>query len=323
MTHSLRSLATASLLLALGSTACTSDDPSMPGVDGARLTVRLTDAPGDVAAAWVEINRIYLQGGEGAVDLLDEPTELIELTELVGTSVVLAEDVELEPGSYGQLRFVIGGAVLEAKDGTVYSLDGAQHPGGLPATGELHCPSCQQSGLKVILPGDEFELEEGETTVTLDFDVSESFGHRAGNSGRWIMRPTIHGTWVAGGNEMGALVEGSVALGQDVVIPECPAGQPRSLQDFVPRATSTTVVDGEGALLVRNGVTGEDGGFVLGPLPADTWTLGYLPALELEGVDLVFQATVTPSEVVVGTGGVTGVTYLITSATCAGAAGST
>lgn len=315
MSNPLRLLAPAALILALASTACTSDGLT-PGGDGARLTVRLTDAPGDVAAVWVEINRIYLQGDEGAVDLLDEPTDLIELTELVGTSVVLAEDVELEPGSYGQLRFVIGGAVLEAKDGTVYSLDGAQHPGGLPATGQLHCPSCQQSGLKVILPGDEFELEEGETTVTLDFDVSESFGHRAGNSGRWIMRPTIHGTWVAGGNEMGALVEGSVALGQDVVIPECPAGQARSLQDFVPRATSTTVVDGEGALLVRNGVTGQEGGFVLGPLPADTWELGYLPALELEGGDLVFEATVTPGQVVIGTETVTGVSYTITSATC-------
>ena len=309
-------LAAASMILALGAAACSSDDPAMPGADEARLTVRLTDAPGDVAAAWVEVRRIYLQGSEGAVDLLDEPTDLIELTELVGTSVVLAEDVELEPGSYGQLRFVIGGAVLEAMDGNVYSLDGAQHPGGLPATGQLHCPSCQQSGLKVILPGDEFELEEGETTVTLDFDVSESFGHRAGNSGRWIMRPTIHGTWVAGGDGMGALVGGTVALAQDVVIPGCPAGQPRSVEDFVPRATSTTLVDEEGALLVRNGVTGADGIFVLGPLPSDTWGLGHLVALELDGADLVFEATATPSQVVIGSGDVTGVSYVITSATC-------
>jgi hypothetical protein len=316
MRNSTPLLAAASLLLTLAAAACSSGDPAMPGSDQARLTVRLTDAPGDVAAAWVEITRIYLQGNEGAVDLLDEPTDLIELTELVGTSVVLAEDVELEPGSYGQLRFVIGGAVLEAKDGRVYSLDGAQHPGGLPATGELHCPSCQQSGLKVILPGDAFELEEGETTVTLDFDVSESFGHRAGNSGRWIMRPTIHGTWVAGGDGMGALVTGTVALAQDVVIPACPAGQPRSLEDFVPRATSTTLVDEEGTLLVRNGVTGADGVFVLGPLPVDSWGLGHLAALALDGADLVFEATVTPSQVVIDSGNVTGVSYLITSATC-------
>lgn len=320
MRNSIALRAVTSLMLTVAAAACGSDDPAMPGADEARLTVRLTDAPGDVAAAWVEITRIYLQGNDGAVDLLDEPTDLIELTELVGTSVVLAEDVELEPGAYGQLRFVIGGAVLEAEDGTVYSLDGAEHPGGLPATGELHCPSCQQSGLKVILPGDEFELEEGETTVTLDFDVSESFGHRAGNSGRWIMRPTIHGTWVAG-EGMGALVGGTVVLAQDVVIPPCPAGQARSLEDFVPRATSTTLLDEEGALLVRNGVTGADGVFVLGPLPADTWGLGHLAALELDGANLVFEAAVAPSELVIGSEDVTDVRYTITSATCAGTGG--
>lgn len=320
MRNSVALLTAASLILTLGAAACSSDDPALPGAEEARLTVRLTDAPGDVAAVWVEITRIYLQGNEGAVDLLDEPTDLIELTELVGTSEVLAEDVEVDPGAYGQLRFVLGGAVLEAEDGTVYSLDGAEHPDGLPATGELHCPSCQQSGLKVILPGDEFELEGGETTVTLDFDVSESFGHRAGNSGRWIMRPTIHGTWVAG-NGMGALVGGTVVLAQDVSIPACPAGQPRSLEDFVPRARSTTLVDEEGFLLVRNGVTGVDGAFILGPLPVDTWDLGHLTALELDGADLVFEAAATPSAVIIGSGNVTGVSYLITSAACEVAGG--
>ena len=91
---SIRPLAVLALAsIAFASAAC-SDDPTDPATDGRNLlNVLLTDAPGDVAAVWVEIERIYLQGGDGPVELLDEPTELIELTELVGTAVPLVEDL--------------------------------------------------------------------------------------------------------------------------------------------------------------------------------------------------------------------------------------
>lgn len=299
------------------------DDPADPGLDGAaRVDVILTDAPGDVAAAWVRIEEIYLQGEGGRVDLLTEPTDLIELTALVGTAVVLVEDAELEPGRYGQLRFVVGDAVLEAEDGTVYVLDEAEHPGGLEATGRLQCPSCQQSGIKVVLPGDELDLDAGESTVVLDFDVSQTFGHRAGNSGMWVMRPTIHGTWVDGGGPvLGPTVGGTVAVATGVEIPACPAGTARSVEDFVPVATATTLVDGQGEILVRSGETSADGTFVLGPLAADLWTLGHLGTLELDGAELTFEATVTPADVTMDGTAVTGVSYVVTAATCSASGG--
>ena len=304
------------LLLALAVGAC-SDDPTDPGANApTRLNVMLTDAPGDVSAVWVEIVRVYLQGGDGPIDLLAEPTELIELTELVGTAVILAEDVDVAPGTYGQLRFVLGDAVLEADDGSVYVLGDAEHPDGLTATGQLQCPSCQQSGLKVILPSDEFELQGGETTVTLDFDVSQSFGHKAGNSGRWVMRPTIHGTWLAGGPSTGPGVSGQVTLASGVEIPSCPAGAPRGLEDFVPLATAVTLVDDAGLPLVRTGTTSSDGVFTLGPLAPDAYLLGYFGALELEGADLEFTASVTPAQALIGEVGVADVVYEITSAVC-------
>ncbi|MBT8338044.1 MAG: DUF4382 domain-containing protein [Gemmatimonadetes bacterium] len=304
-----------SAALLLTASAC-DDDPTQPGDGDARLNVLLTDAPGDVAAAWLQIDRVYLQGGDERVELLTEPTDLIEVTELVGTAVPLVEDFGLEPGTYGQLRFVIGGAVLESEDGTVYVLGDVAHPDGLEAGGDLHCPSCQQSGIKVTLPGDELELGDGETTVTLDFDVSQSFGHRAGNSGRWIMRPVIHGTWIEGGPVLGPGVRGQVNFATGVAVPACPAGTARSVEDFVPQATATTLVDGDGLALVRTGVTAADGTFVLGPLAADTWDLGFLATLELEGADLLFEASASPTQAVIVDSDVTGVTYTVTAATC-------
>jgi len=56
--------------------------------------------------------------------------------------------------------------------------------------GDLMCPSCGTSGLKVNVVGD-LTFDGTNETLIADFDVSESFGHEAGNSGKWIMHPSI------------------------------------------------------------------------------------------------------------------------------------
>ncbi|MFO8175236.1 MAG: DUF4382 domain-containing protein [Longimicrobiales bacterium] len=72
------------LILTLALVACESGDDPMDLQDGeARLSVYLTDAPGDVEAVWVDIEEITLQGEDGPVVLLNESTGLIELTDLV------------------------------------------------------------------------------------------------------------------------------------------------------------------------------------------------------------------------------------------------
>lgn len=315
----------AALALALGVGACDDSEPAGPGADGTTtLSVLLTDAPGDVEAVWVDISEIYLQGSEGAVVLLDEPTGLIELTALVGTSHILVSEAEVDATGYGQLRMVVSAAVLETKTGTVYAMGGAEHPEGLETTGDLMCPSCSQSGLKVTIPNDEVELEEGAAALLLDFDVSQSFGHEAGNSGKWIMHPVIHGVLVADENgdgvpdvnQAGSIV-GIVALADGVTLPECPAGTPRNLGDFVPTATSQTLTDGGGAPIVRSGAVAEGGGFVISFLAPDTYTLGYQGQLNVEGgSSLVFTATVDPTEAAVADGAFEGVAYTITAASC-------
>lgn len=198
--------------------ACESTDTTGPADGSARVSLLLTDAPGDVEAAVVTITDIYLQGGgsEGRVYLRQDEAVTTNLLDLSNDVIELVDDYEIPAGTYSQLRFVISGAYLEVEnsDGgtTIYatSPDYEGLPTGAEVDGELHCPSCAQSGIKVLLSPvngdfdddveDPEEIEDepvvfdGEQTILVDFDVSRSFGKAAGNSGRWIMRPTLKAT---------------------------------------------------------------------------------------------------------------------------------
>ncbi|MEZ4424287.1 MAG: DUF4382 domain-containing protein [Gemmatimonadota bacterium] len=307
--------------------ACDSDGTSTLDDGPTRLSVYLTDAPGDVAAVWVDVAEIYFQGGPGGrTSVLEEPTGLIELTALADETRLLVGDLQLDPGIYRQLRLVLRAAVLEATDGQVYAFGGAEHPDGLPVTGDLQCPSCSGSGLKIKLAGDAVELTEGGNAVVLDFDVSQSFGHAAGRSGKWIMSPVIHAVRTpdsddpeapdAGGSIVGTVVLAQDEAGSPVQIPQCPEGTDRSLADFVPAAVALTLADGDGSPIVRTGVVGEGSAFRIAPLDPDTYTLG-VQNLELDAFTLEWTATVEPGEVSVGEGErVEGVVYTVTGAGC-------
>jgi hypothetical protein len=182
------------LLAVLGAPAC-GDGPA--GTENpTNVTVLLTDAPGDVVHAWVDIGEIYLQGGGdgeedgGRVILFEGPTGPLDLMELIDEVEELAS-VVIPAGHYGQLRVVLEGAAVELENGEVYATDGFEPPGGLPGTGELVCPSCDTSGFKVLLQGRELDLLDAEELLVLDFDASASFAREAGMSGRWIVTPVI------------------------------------------------------------------------------------------------------------------------------------
>jgi hypothetical protein len=282
----------------------------------------LTDNPGDVESVWVDVGEIYLQGGGalGRVVLLSEGEAdalgLIELTELAGTTLDLVSDVEIGAGNYGQLRFVIDGAVLETEQGDVFTLD-ATHPDGLPATGSLTCPSCTDTGIKVLLPGEVADLDEGAHLIVLDFDVSQSFGHPTGQPTEWVMHPVIRGA------ELGFTgnVSGTVDVERDtngdplVTIPECPAGTPRDLTAFVPRAVAQTLTDDLGDPITATAVVAGDGSFSFSFLSPDGYDFGYVSEIELGTSILTFVAT-APGVLDVSSGADLDVEYVITSATC-------
>ena len=184
--------------LALGTIAsCGGDTTSSAGP--AKLSVLLTDAPGDVKAAVVTISEIDLQGSHGSTVLMNTAVTTDLLT-LAGTTASLVSSAVVPAGTYAQLRFVITGAYVEVDNGdgtsSIYasSPDYAGLPSGAHVTGMLEMPSFGQSGLKVNLPASDATLTNGEKIVLVDFDVSQSFGHAAGQSGKWVMHPVVKAT---------------------------------------------------------------------------------------------------------------------------------
>ena len=203
------------------------------------VSVVLTDAPGDVRAAVVTIDEIYLQGSDGRTVLRDRDTTVNLLT-LANDAATLVDEAVVPAGRYEQLRFVISGAYIEVEgDGgasEIYatSPDYAGLPSGAVVTGELRAPSLGQSGLKVLLGGDDsFVVTEDATIVLVDFDVSQSFGHAAGNSGAWIMHPVIKGATIT--TAAGIAVD--VSLGTGVTLPDI-GGNPTTLAGFSATVTS-------------------------------------------------------------------------------------
>lgn len=187
-------------------TACAEPAAPFDNTGSARLTVLLTDAPGDILEAVVTIDQIYLQGSEdesgGRVVILDDPVT-VNLLDLVNETLTLTDGVEIAPGTYAQLRFVISGGyiVVEGDEpGSVLLYASSPSYAGLPedaeVDGALVMPSFAESGLKVSFPG-ALLLAPGATTLMVDFSVVDSFGKQAGQSGNWVMTPVLTGETVS------------------------------------------------------------------------------------------------------------------------------
>jgi hypothetical protein len=295
------------LLAALALAACDGGT----GSDQARLTIRLTDAPGDLAQAWVKIDRIYLQGlqgdsARGRVDVLSTRTGFVDLLTLSGgRTAELVNGAVVPAGRYSELRFVVCEAYIVTKNGTVYATRDAELPAGVTATGQLHIPSGCSSGIKVKFPGsdDAVELESESAIMTVDFDVTQSFGHQAGNSGRWVMHPVLRATGVG----LSGGIAGTVSLAQGVTLPTC-GGSAAAVQAFTPRA-----IAGADSL---NATVGTDGRYRI-TAAAGTYTMAYAPVVAYtNGDSLMVTATPGAPTVTVASGATATADYSITAATC-------
>lgn len=170
-----------------------------------KITVLLTDAPGDVKTAMVTISQIYMQGNPDGDDassrvILRDTPITTDLLTLANSTADLVKDATVPAGSYGQLRFVITGGYIEVEnaDGSssIYasSPDYAGLPAGATVAGPLQTPSYASSGLKVKLPEGGVTIDSEQTILLVDFDVSQSYGKAAGGSGQWVMSPVLTAT---------------------------------------------------------------------------------------------------------------------------------
>lgn len=295
------------LLTAFAVAAC---DGGTGGNGTSRVSIRLTDAPGDLQQAWVKVDRIYLKGGAdsingGNADLLTTRTDWVDLLTLAGgRTAELVNGATVPAGRYSELRFVVCEAYVVTREGDVYASRDAVLPSGVTADGTLQMPSACSSGFKVKFPADSSLNLQGESSiVTVDFDVSQSFGHQAGNSGRWVMHPVLQATSVgfSGG------IAGTVAVAQGVALPTC-GGAPVALTAFVPQAT--------GAGTTYTSAVGADGRYRI-TVPGGTYAMAYAPALSFaNGDSLMVTAAATPATATVASGGTTTVDYSVTAATC-------
>ena len=295
------------LMAALALGAC---GDSGTGSNGARtVSIRLHDAPGDLKEAWVKVKEVSLQGTvtadstSGKVVLLSTPTDWLNLTSLSGGSfATLVNNAQVPAGSYSQLRFVVCEAYVVTKGGQVYATQGTTLPSGVTATGTLQVPSGCQSGLKVKLPGGGVDLTQASQILSVDFDVSQSFGHQAGNSGKWVMHPVMTATSIG----FAGSIAGTVALGTGVALPTC-GGAAVTLASFSPRAVSG--VDSVSATVSAAGA------YAMSVAPG-TYTMTYAPVYSFtNGDSLTVAAAATPATATVAGGATTAVNYTISSAT--------
>ncbi|MCH4822348.1 DUF4382 domain-containing protein [Gramella lutea] len=235
--------------ISLGLTSCSDDDSETATGGSANLTVRMTDAPGDFDAVFVDVEDIEIQvqsenemdaeadvDGDGWVSVGDVQTGVYDLLELTGGVSQLLADTEVPAGYVSQMRLILG------SENTVI-VDGVEQP--------LNTPSAEQSGLKLQLNQD---FEEGENyAFLLDFDVDKSIV--ATGNGGFNLKPVIR---------LSAEADAGVVVGAIVL----PADLEMSVQSLVVLTGESTTV---------SAYTDEEGNFSLNGVPAGVYSLEVIP----------------------------------------------
>lgn len=240
-------------LISVGLVSCNDDDSDGSSSEMANLSIRMTDAPGDYDAVFIDVQGIEIQleadddldatdddGTDGSewVTVEDVNTGIYDLLELTGGVSQLLADTQIEAGYVGQMRLILG------PDNTVV-VNGE--------TKALNTPSAQQSGLKLQLNQ---RLEGGENyAFLLDFDVEQSIVE-TGNGG-YNLKPVIR---------LSAEANAGMVVGTTVV----PAALSSDVQSLV-------VLTGNG--ITVSAYTNTDGDFALNGVPAGTYDVKITPQI--------------------------------------------
>lgn len=234
------------LSLMAGLTLAACDSPSATDRD-AYLQIQLTDAPADyLASAVVDIGRIEIlpaDGGPAVVVVEDAGSyDLLQLQNGV-TAALGAEHIE--SGAYAQLRMIVRSAELTLAEGYEFT-DGT-------TSRTLFVPSGEQTGIKINLStadGDAdagVEIRPGETTLVVDFDVSQNFvmqGDAESPSGiqGYLFTPTLRAVV----RDIAGSIAGTVTAPTGVTLEGLEVNARRDGSDDV---LATTLVKADGSYL--------------------------------------------------------------------------
>ena len=159
------------------------------------LSVSLTDSAGSYKAVYITIEGIEVHiGGNDNNDknwlAIPMEKDTINLCELTNGVFEKLGSLRLASGNYNQLRLHL----VDTPEDNELNILSELHPFANYAISddniqhELKVPSGFQSGVKIVKG---FTISENETTeIILDFDAMSSVVE-AGNSGKWILKPTI------------------------------------------------------------------------------------------------------------------------------------
>ena len=215
----------------LGAAACGSSSSSTTPTT-ATMNVHLVDSPTTTyRAVNVDVQTVEILSGS-TWTVLGTPSVVVNLLSLTGgVTQTLVNGATLPPGTYGQMRLVLGSR------NTVVDANGVTH--------DLKVPSGQQSGVKMPIA---FTVQAGTTSdVFIDFDARNSvFVHPAGNSQQYILRPVVSCyDRVQTGSVSGVLTErgaGTPLAGVTVMA--------ETLASEVPSVSRSTVTNASGAFLL-------------------------------------------------------------------------
>jgi len=224
------------------------------------LSLGLVDAPGgNYKAVYVTIGQVQVcretgpcdGAGDGydcecQWDTITTVNRTYNLLELVNGVMVSLGQKDLEAGIYHQMRLLL----YDVPDDTLNIL-GNEHPFPQYVIDEddvvhaMKVPSGYQTGIKLV---HSFEIVSGLTTeLILDFDVARSVV-KAGNSGKYILKPTIKviGTYNR------ATVSGIVTSDEDTPVPLEGAMVTAWYQDMDDNwiAAMSTMTDATGAYML-------------------------------------------------------------------------
>ena len=170
-------------------TGCSQD--SSPGMG--TLQVKLHDAPVDYDEVNIFIERVEVNNtaGDEGWQVISEPNESFNLLELTNGAFEMIADVELEAGTYPQIRLIL------SRDANTVVIDGESH--------NLFVPSGAQTGVKLNIHA---EIREGTVyTLLLDFDALRSVVKtgKAANPG-FLLKPVIRAAKEANTGNIGGVV---------------------------------------------------------------------------------------------------------------------
>ncbi len=154
--------------------SCSSDD-STPEPNGgtAKVTMRLTDAPGDYDAVYIDIQRVEVTiEGSAAVELTPVRPGVYNLLDFRNGLDTLLVTADLPAGKVGQIRLILGSNNSVVVNGQTHA---------------LNTPSAQQSGLKLNLQ--EELVAGGAYEFWIDFDAGNSIVE-TGN-GKYNLKPVV------------------------------------------------------------------------------------------------------------------------------------